>query len=139
VKRWLHKITLIGAVIAAVVAGAPAAAQADTPWTYTTDNSSASGAKFWTDPGGNATKEKLSVCDNQSNGLGVRAQVTWVGVVMIGAPTLQDSLDNGNCVSAEYDMFPEGVPVQLEVCHFYGHVYNTGDALFDCGYGVTYA
>lgn len=129
-RRWFSKLAMVGVILATTLGATATAAHADTPWEYTTDSASSGRAKFWTDPGGSANEEELAVCDANDNGLGVI--VILYGENVDKFYELQDSLPNGNCVEDQRDLFDEGTRVHFQVCQFKGHVYNSGDTLFDC-------
>lgn len=138
-KRWLHRITLVGVAFVGIVAGGATAAQADSGWLYTTEPSSINRGYYHTAPGGDYKADKLTVCDNNgSDGKGTIAVATLPGTWGYSYH-IEDSLDNGNCVYLQDDLFPDGEILDFKVCHYYGHVFNWGDALVDCAYTTVWS
>lgn len=134
--RWLQRSGVLTAVVAIIVFGVTAHAQAaaaphNVGWLYTT---SGTGAVFFdADLAGYPSYEKITVCDNRSDGRGITATV-------IGGPNeeqgevLRDPSNNGNCVSVQGNLFSDGYAVHVQVCEYWG--YPTNYASCNHGWGV---
>lgn len=132
--RWLRRSGVLTAVIAVMTFAMTAPAQAAEPpanvgWVYTT---SGSGAVFFdADLAGYPSYEKVTVCDNRSDGRGI-------DVVIVGTPArgvmLKDPSNNGNCVSAQGNFFSDGYEVHVQVCEYWGNPVNYANC--NHGWGV---
>ncbi|GGM46972.1 hypothetical protein GCM10011608_34660 [Micromonospora sonchi] len=108
------------AAIATIILGMATQAQAAVPpanvgWLYTT---SGSGAVFFdADLSGYPSYEKITVCDNRSDGRGIVAVLAGdyggQGVVV------KDPSNNGNCVSVQGNYFSDGYGVHVQVCEYW--------------------
>ena len=131
--RWLRRATFVAVATTAAVVGVSAQAQAslNAGWIFTLNGNgySANGAFFDADLHGYAGIEKLTVCDNESDGRGVRASVSVVGDDNFVVQVVDPSHD-GHCASTAFDMFKEESPLLLTVCEYAGSKeYNCNDAL----------
>jgi hypothetical protein len=121
--KWVRRLSVLAGVTAAAVFGAGAQAQAAPPknvgWLYT---QSASGAVFFdADLAGYSSYEKITVCDNKSDGRGIRASLAGThpngGYHFV---TLSDPSNDGNCVSAQANYFADGYEVSVMVFEYWG-------------------
>ncbi|WP_237405199.1 hypothetical protein [Actinacidiphila reveromycinica] len=121
-------------MIAALAFGASEQASAAVPpanvgWLYTT---SGSGAVFFdADLSGYPSMEKITVCDNRSDGRGIVATLTGtdpeggsVGVI------IRDPSNNGTCTADYRNYFADGYYVYVGVCEYWG------DNEANCAYGT---
>jgi hypothetical protein len=131
--RWMRRFGFVAAMVAAVAFGAGQQASAAVPpanvgWLYT---ASGSGAAFFdADLTGCPSMEKITVCDNTSDGRGIVAVVTGthpeggsVGVI------IRDPSNNGSCAADYRNYFADGYYVYVTVCEYWDG--NEGN----CAYG----
>lgn len=123
--RWLRRSGVLTAAIAVITLVMTAPAQAAEPpanvgWVYTT---SGSGAVFFdADLAGYPSYEKITVCDNRSDGRGIEA-------VIVGGPNwaqgeiVSDPSNNGKCVAAQGNFFSDGYEVHVQICEYWGNEY----------------
>src|SRR5262249_55625067 len=123
-----RRLTLIGAVAAVAVLSFSSQAQASTNsgWIYT---KSGSGAAFFdADLNGSPGYEKVTVCDNKSDGRGIRAVVQAPSSGQDGGDyeyyDIRDPSNDGHCSYEGGDMFKEEEFVSMEVCEYW-HVNGT--------------
>ncbi|MEH1165386.1 hypothetical protein V6V47_08360 [Micromonospora sp. CPCC 205539] len=120
--RWLRKAAIIPAVAALAVlgTGTQASASSNLGWWYTFSGTgfSTSGAFFDGDLNGYPGVEKITVCDNESDGRGVvaMAESTVSGTTY----WVYDQSNDGKCSSASSNMFPEEEWIYVEVCEYAG-------------------
>ncbi|MGW4498960.1 hypothetical protein ACWENR_10130 [Micromonospora sp. NPDC004336] len=125
--RWLRRVSLLAATTGILVFGVAAQANAavdpqNVGWLYTVGKGGA--AFFDADLSGYPSQEKLTVCDNSSNGRGVRA--TFSGTTIInGTEYVQtwdviDPSNNGVCGTSTGNIFSDGHYVYVEVCEYAG-------------------
>jgi hypothetical protein len=119
---------LLTAVLVAVVLGISGQAQAsqNSGWIYTVGGSGA--VYFDADLNGYPYYEKITVCDNKSDGRGIYAVVSgyqydsassWHDV------SLRDPSNDGNCAALWDDYFWEEYTVYITVCEYAGtELYN---------------
>jgi len=100
-------------------------------WLYTTDSGPGGGAYFDADSNGWPYYEKLTVCDNKPNGMGVIAYV-WPTGTDAPAKYVEDPSDDRHCNDINYDMYSEGLIVSMEVCE-----YANGYYYYNCSAEVT--
>ncbi|MEJ3744029.1 hypothetical protein WEI85_12125 [Actinomycetes bacterium KLBMP 9797] len=113
----------MAAAVTTVLLGAGTQAHAAPPsnvgWLYTQGRS---GAVFFdADLNGYPSQEKITVCDNKTDGRGI------LGVALgrdgAGNPsrqTVRDPSNDGNCAANWGHFFREGYVVQVEVCEYWG-------------------
>ncbi|MEJ3744028.1 hypothetical protein WEI85_12120 [Actinomycetes bacterium KLBMP 9797] len=117
--RWIRNASIVtGALVAVLVgAGAPAEASANVGWLYTIN---AGGAVFFdADLNGEPGIEKITVCDNKSDGRGIMAEVSqsyWGGNSYI----VVDPSNDGRCDSWAANFFVEDTQVQISVWEYAG-------------------
>jgi len=122
-KRWARRLSVLAAVVVAGFLGAGAQAQAAVPknvgWLYTQGSS---GAVFFdADLAGYPSEEKITVCDNKTDGRGIAAQA--LGTNPDGILTLvsiKDPSNDGNCVSGHANYFADGYAVSVHVYEYWG-------------------
>ncbi|GAB3965435.1 hypothetical protein V1634_00020 [Plantactinospora veratri] len=127
-------MSLLAAVTAAVVFGGAAHASAAVPpqnvhWLYTAGGG---GAVFFdADLAGYPSSEKVTVCDNKSNGRGVFAVLDGTHPDT-GGPfrvMIDDPSNDGACRSTHGNLFADGYYVYVLVCeHASGAYYNCAEA-----------
>jgi hypothetical protein len=122
---WSGRLSTVAALAATIVFGAAAQTQATVPphnvgWLYTTTHS---GAVFFdADFAGHPSEEKVTVCDNKSDGRGIRASVggldphdhfpiSWAIV---------DPSNDGHCVSFHCNCYADGYAVEVDVMEDWG-------------------
>ncbi|WP_416972353.1 hypothetical protein [Streptomyces sp. 4F14] len=109
-----------------------AQASANSGWVYTANRSGA--AFFDADLNGQPGIEKLTVCDNKSDGRGIRAQVygnnNGTSVWLIQS----DPSNDGHCASIEGNYYIEETPVTVIVYEYWGD--NTNDEGKGVGSGI---
>lgn len=130
--RWLRKATVLAVATTIAVTGVSTQAQAsrNVGWVFTLLGAgySTNGAYFDADLNGFADVEKLTVCDNETDGRGVRASVYEYGDNDYEVQVVDPSHD-GNCASTAFNMFNEEITIVLEVCEYAGSVeYNCNHA-----------
>ncbi len=125
-KRWAKRSGVLAAAVAAGVLGAGAQAQADLApknvgWLYTIGSS---GAVFFdADLAGYPSEEKITVCDNKTDGRGIGAIVRGTpaggpeGALWVAS---YDPSNNGKCVSTHGNYFADGYAVTVEVFEYWG-------------------
>ncbi|BFO16034.1 hypothetical protein SHKM778_24220 [Streptomyces sp. KM77-8] len=132
--RWLRRMSLLASVTAAVVFGGAAHASAAVPpqnvhWLYTAGGGGA--AFFDADLAGYPSSEKVTVCDNKSNGRGVFAVFRGTHPDTGGAMDvyIDDPSNDGHCRSTYGNFFADGYYVYVLVCeHADGASYNCAQA-----------
>lgn len=122
-NRWVRRLSLLAAVVAAVIFGAGTQAHAAPPqnvgWLYTQGRS---GAGFFdADLAGYPSVEKITTCDNKTDGRGVITRVEgydryeqWLSV------TVRDPSNDGNCAAQWDNYFADGYTVYVQVCEYWG-------------------
>jgi hypothetical protein len=116
--RWIRKAAVVGVaiVVGLGVAAAPAQASSNVGWLYSVNNG---GAVFFdADLNDDSRIEKITVCDNKSDGRGVEAKVYGITVNM--AWQVADPSHDGKCVSYQGDLFVEETRVQVAVWEYAG-------------------
>lgn len=121
--RWSRRLSVLATLVVAVVLGAGTQAQAAEPknvgWLYT---QSASGAVFFdADLAGYPSEEKITVCDNKSDGRGIRFSAEGThpsGAISI--VTWEDPSNDGECVSSHGNYFADGYAVTVYVWEYWG-------------------
>ncbi|MGK5674471.1 hypothetical protein ACSNOB_16715 [Micromonospora sp. URMC 106] len=128
--RFARRLSLLAAVMAAVLVGAGAPANAAEPpanihWLYTTTGS---GAVFFdADLEGYPSYEKITVCDNRTDDRGIYALLEGVDPHGDG-PTdyvyyeFSDPSNDGQCRSWATNYFADGYKVRAEVCEYHGEI-----------------
>jgi hypothetical protein len=118
--QWARQCGLVVAVVTAVILGVSTQASAAEPpqnvgWLYTVGKS---GAGFFdADLAGQPSDEKITVCDNASDGRGIT--VTTRGTHPQGGDevrTLTDPSNDGKCASISGNFFADGYYVYVKVC-----------------------
>ncbi|MEJ3744026.1 hypothetical protein WEI85_12110 [Actinomycetes bacterium KLBMP 9797] len=121
--RWLRRSGVVAAGVAAMLFGVNTAAHAAPPanvgWLYTQGRS---GAVFFdADLAGYPSFEKITVCDNKSDGRGILAELTQslpdLDYLYL---SLRDPSNNGDCVAQWDNYFADGYPVYVRVCEYWG-------------------
>jgi hypothetical protein len=121
--RWMRRVTLTLVTAVVVVLGMSATAQAAPPanvgWLYTQGKS---GAVFFdADLAGYPSFEKITVCDNKSDGRGIVATVSgWVGSDWVEYQ-FWDPSNNGDCSARWDNYFSDGYTVYVQVCEYWGN------------------
>jgi hypothetical protein len=121
--RWIRRGSVMAAVLATVVFGAGTQAHAAPPrnvgWLYTL---SRSGAVFFdADLAGHPSFEKITVCDNKTDGRGIESKIVqWVGDDRYIEVISQDPSNNGDCEAFQGNYFADGYDVYVEVCEYWG-------------------
>lgn len=116
--RWILSMSLFAGAVAAVLASAAAPAEAsdNVGWLYTVNGG---GAIFFdADLNGQPGVEKITVCDNKSDGRGVMGEVeVWGGgdSAVVGDPS-----NDGKCNSITGDFFKEETLVVVRVWEYAG-------------------
>ena len=137
-KQWVKRSGVLVAAVAAVVLGAGTQAQAaegphNVGWLYTVGKS---GAVFFdADLAGYPSEEKITVCDNKTDGRGVAAIITGTraaGPDGADVVYIYDSSHDGDCVSTHGNIFADGYAVTVHVFEYWGD--NTAADAW--GYGV---
>ncbi|HEY8978830.1 MAG TPA: hypothetical protein VIU15_04510 [Streptomyces sp.] len=109
-----------------------AQASANSGWVYTTTRNGA--AFFDADLNGQPGIEKITVCDNKSNGRGVRVEVSGrngdTSVWIIES----DPSNDGHCVARQGNFFIEETPVTVIVYEYWGD--NIDEDTMGVGGGV---
>jgi hypothetical protein len=117
--------------IAAVVllgVGPQAQASENSGWVYTTTSSGA--AYFDADLNGQPGIEKITVCDNKSDGRGIEVHlVTEAGVSVL---YLRDPSNDGHCTSYSGNLLIEETHVVVDVYEYWGN----NEAHGNIGWGV---
>ncbi|TDB76100.1 hypothetical protein [Micromonospora sp. KC723] len=120
----VRRIAAVAAVtaVAVVGAGTPAFASRNVGWFYTSNGRDA--VFFDADLAGHPGYEKITVCDNTTDGMGTRAiirnQNNLDDEVLISDPS-----NNGHCESFQWDMWPEETPLNIWVLNYKGtRAYN---------------
>src|SRR5882757_8358081 len=105
--RLIRSAAVVVGLTAAVTLGLGTQAQASTNsgWVYTLGSSGA--AYFDADLNGYAGVEKITVCDNESDGRGIRARVTGQDGDGTYYFYVSDPSNDGTCVSTQYNYFLE--------------------------------
>ncbi|MFE5487488.1 hypothetical protein [Streptomyces sp. NPDC056527] len=94
------------------------------PWTYTTDDNPGGKAKFGWDG------DQITVCDEQSDGYGVRARVmNSQGATLM---MLQDPNSTDGCYTGSRNI-TDGIGVRVEVCLYKGGIYTYFCRISDWG------
>lgn len=129
--------TVVAATVMTVLAvlGGTNAAQAADPsknvgWLYT---GGGGGAVFFdADLAGYPGYEKVTVCDNKSNSMGVEA---YVDIPFGGYGTfyVKDPSNDGHCASIQGNFFPDGYSVLVAVYEYAGDTITNGNT----AYGVS--
>ncbi|WP_129838892.1 hypothetical protein [Streptomyces sp. RFCAC02] len=129
ITRGIRRLGLLTAMLAAVVfaTATQASASQNAGWVYTLNRS---GAVFFdADLNGYAGYEKITVCDNLTDGRGI---VAYVGAVTPGGDyktyTFKDPSHDGQCRSWATNYFVEEHVVFIDVCNYWG------DNLADCAH-----
>jgi hypothetical protein len=96
------------------VSGAQAADSQNVGWLYTVG---AGGAVFFdADLAGYTGYEKITVCDNNSNGKGVKALVREYGGSE--SKTVSDPSNDGHCAAVQGNFIPDGEKVEVRVWEY---------------------
>jgi len=118
---------VVAATVAALTFGVSTQAEATSPphnigWLYTQSKSGA--AFFDADLAGYPSYEKITVCDNKSDGRGIVAYVSgwqynfgsydWVTL------SFRDPSNDGDCEAQWDNYFLDGYVVDLTVCEYWG-------------------
>jgi len=116
--RGMRKLAVVGCATALTVAGfaQPSSASDNVGWLYTINGG---GAIFFdADLNGYPYVEKITVCDNKSDGRGVTGEV----VSFDGSFTLSlsDPSNDGHCEATSGDFFTEEEPVSVKVYEYAG-------------------
>lgn len=116
--RWMRNASVFGGALVTVLvgAGAPAEASTNVGWLYTIN---AGGAIFFdADLNGEPGIEKITVCDNKSDGRGVWGEVQehWGGDLI----AVSDPSNNGRCESWSGNYFTEETGVTVRVWEYAG-------------------
>jgi hypothetical protein len=118
---WSGRLSTVAALAATIVFGAAAQTQATAPpknvgWLYTTSHS---GAVFFdADFAGHPSEEKITVCDNKSDGRGIEVEV--LGYVEASF-YLEDPSNDGHCASSHGNYFKDGWEVHVHVYEVWGN------------------
>ncbi|MET7671570.1 hypothetical protein [Micromonospora luteifusca] len=117
------KLGLAAASAAAVIFGtsAPVQASSNLGWLYTVGASG--GVFFDADLNGYPNVEKITVCDNKSDGRGLIGRLYFDGITGNGdglIDWIKDPSNDGACTSMAYNMIAEETPVKVEVCEYMG-------------------
>jgi hypothetical protein len=116
--RWTRRAVVVGGVVVAVLAGAaaPAGASTNLGWLYTVNNG---GAIFFdADLNGQPGIEKITVCDNKSDGRGIAASVEDVEGNL--EYFIVDRSHDGSCTVYQGDLFKEETRVSVSVWEYAG-------------------
>ncbi|NUP42985.1 MAG: hypothetical protein HOY76_39695 [Streptomyces sp.] len=119
--RLMRSAALVTAAVAAATLGLGAqAAQAssNSGWVYTANNSGA--VYFDADLNGYPGLEKITVCDNKSDGRGIEAVVTGYDGDGQISYVLDDPSNDGHCASASGNFFLEDTSVSIVVYEYWG-------------------
>ncbi|MGW3960752.1 hypothetical protein ACWED2_13125 [Amycolatopsis sp. NPDC005003] len=136
-KRWARRSGVLAAAVTAGVLGAGAQAQAELPpknvgWLYTVGKS---GAVFFdADLAGYPSEEKITVCDNKTDGRGIAATIRGVpsgGPYGASWTFTFDPSNDGKCVSTHENFFADGYAVTVHVNEYWGE--NTAADAWDTG------
>ncbi|MGV9645159.1 hypothetical protein [Streptomyces sp. NPDC003514] len=121
--QWLRKLTTTIAVASAVIFGSTSQAEASTNsgWVYTFGQSGA--IYFDADLNGHPGWEKITVCDNKSDGRGIVGEVDSSVNIQYGVQ-VADPSNNGTCSSKAGDFFDEEEVVGLWVCEYHDGANN---------------
>ena len=116
--RWIRNASVFGGVLAAVLAGAgtPALASQNVGWLYSIDGG---GAVFFdADLNGEPGIEKITVCDNKTDGRGVEAEVT--SILGNDSWLVADPSHDGKCVAYQGNLFKEDTWVAVRIWEYAG-------------------
>ena len=111
--------------MAAVLVGVSSPANADPHnigWVWTTTAPSGGAGFFDADLAGYPSVEKLTVCDNKTDGHGVIATLYYA--YLDGEPyefrdSVKDPSNDGTCEHIAYNMAGENYHVMIEVCEYW--------------------
>ncbi|MEH0549181.1 hypothetical protein QA802_40895 [Streptomyces sp. B21-105] len=95
-----------------------AQASQNSGWIYTSNQSGA--VYFDADLNGDPGVEKITVCDNTSDGRGITAEVRGEDGTGPVVWIVSDPSNNGNCEHIQGNFFLEETPVQLVVYEYWG-------------------
>lgn len=138
--QWSRRVSVCAGVVATIVLGAGAEAQATVPpqdvgWLYTVGG----GGKvyFDADLAGFPSEEKITVCDEKTDGRGVAAGLwgTTPGSTTETTflyPPIKDPSNNNECVSYHANYFADGFKVGIHIWEYWGD--NTANDVW--AYGV---
>jgi hypothetical protein len=118
---WTRRSILFSAVTAVTLLGAatPALASTNSGWVYTTNDYGA--VYFDADLNGYPGLEKITVCDNESNGWGIEARVIAPDDEEHDAAwTVKDPTNDGKCVAIEGNLFVEEMTIEIWVREYSG-------------------
>lgn len=124
--RLIRSAALVTAALAAATMGfgvQAAQASSNTGWVYTTDKGGA--VYFDADLNGYPSVEKITVCDNKSDGRGIEAEVTGYDGGGHHTYILDDPSNDGHCASYSANLFLEETDVEVVVYEYAGpNIYN---------------
>jgi hypothetical protein len=124
---WSGRLSTVAALAATIVFGAAEQTQATVPpqnvgWLYTTSHSG--NVFFDADLAGHPSEEKITVCDNKSDGRGIRAVVWGISPVEpphhLNVAHVEDPSNDGHCASIHGNFFADGYTVQVHVWEYWG-------------------
>lgn len=134
-RMALRALLAVVAALATMLATTMPAQAADPSqnigWLYTTDSGPGGGAYFDADSNGWPNYEKLTVCDNKPNGMGVIAYVWAYGTN--SSYYVVDPSDDHVCNDINFDMWSEGTLVEMQVCEYAAGTYDYYCSLADTG------
>jgi hypothetical protein len=121
-RRLVSTVAAATVATALAVLGGAGAAQANPSqnvgWLYTVG---AGGAVFFdADLAGYPGYEKITVCDNDSNGMGVQARVELTNGSSSSSVYVEDPSNDGHCASRQGNFFPDEQMVDVTVGEYYG-------------------
>ncbi|MEV0228662.1 hypothetical protein [Nonomuraea sp. NPDC050786] len=119
-RRWHGTAMVLAAASALVLGGTtPSHASQNSGWVYVgqgTASSNTGGAYFDADFNGYPNWEKITVCDNSSNGWGVGVDIS--PYYPSGVKTVKDGSDDGHCADEQNDFWPEEKNVTICVYEY---------------------
>ncbi|KND30864.1 hypothetical protein [Streptomyces acidiscabies] len=123
--KAVRNASLVAGLALTATMGLATQAQAseNSGWVYTTNRSGA--AFFDADLNGQPGIEKLTVCDNKSDGRGIRAQVYGNNNGTSFWAIQSDPSNDGHCESIQGNFYIEETPVTVIVYEYWGD--NTND------------
>ncbi|MEV0202942.1 hypothetical protein [Nonomuraea sp. NPDC050691] len=134
--KWTRRLGLTGAAVAAAVLStvSPAQASTNSGWIY---NATGGGAAFFdADLNGYPDVEKLTVCDNRSDGRGVIAYVYEYGADD-GPWAVEDPSNDGRCAFDNGTRFAEERRLWMDVCDY--HYVENRRIVDNCKMWIGYA
>jgi hypothetical protein len=133
--KSMRRLALLSTVLVATILGAATPALAspvNIGWVYTTNRGGA--AYFDADLNGYPSFEKITVCDNMSNGRGVRVYVNYYNAEnTVDSVVVSDPSNDGHCESVQGNFFIEEQRIYLMVYEYAG---SDEYINWESGYGV---